>query len=164
MSQVSNTVTNSSSDSISFFLQLLRSCEQSQMIYCGVDSTNRDKGSYTLFFNSSSVAKEAADVLRGDWDGTNAVTIRQYEVVAIREDNSIVVEYADEAVKFELKEQEIEYCQQGQFCYINTLSMRPKTKASSGKSIILSEKIMQTLEGLWERTSVELPSQSAESQ
>ncbi len=112
-------------------------------------------------FNSSLAAQEAADVLCGEWDGMNAVTIRQGKVVAIHQDDSIVVENGVDSVKFELGEREIEYCRQGQFCYINELSRHSQTKA--GKSIILSEKIMQTLEGLWGLTSVEFPFQSAES-
>lgn len=159
-----NTVSNSPNDSSSFFSELLRSCESSQRIYCGVARDSQEEKGYTLLFNSSTLAKEAADVLRGDWDGLNAVTIRQYKVVAIHEDDFIVVENGVESVKFELKEREIEYCQQGQFCYINTLSMRPQTKANSGRSIVLSEKIMQALEGEWERTSLEFPFQSAEAQ
>ncbi len=162
MSQVSNTVTNSSSDSTLVFSELFRFCESSQLIYCGIDTSNRGNGGKTLLFNSSSVAQEAADVLRGEWDGRNAVTLRQHKVVTIREDDSIVVEYAEESVELDLKEGEIEYCQKGQYCYINKLSMRPKTKASKGRSIILSEKIMQTLEGLWELGLLEFPTQSAD--
>lgn len=161
MSQVSNTVTNSSSDSTLFFRSFLDGCELGQLIYCGVDRTNQDKDGYTLLFNSSSVAKEAADVLRGDWDGSNAVTVRQYDVVAVREDNCLVVEYAGGEVKLDSRE-EIEFCQKGQYCYINKLSRRSQTKARSGRSIILTEKMMQALEGEWERTNVELPIQSAE--
>ena len=151
MSQIFNEVPNSASDSTLVFSEFLRLYEASQLVYCGVDRTNQTSDGKTLLFNSSSVAKEAADVLRGDWDGSNAVTVRQYDVVAVREDNSLVIEYAGESVKLDSRE-EIEFCEQGQYCYVNKLSRRSQTKAGSGRSIILTEKMMQTLEAEWERS------------
>ncbi len=104
MSQVSNEFPVSASDSTSVISELFRVYESSQIIYCGLDRTNQTSDGKTLLFNSSLVAKEAADVLRGHWDGSNAVTVRQYDVVAVREDDSLVVEYAGESVKLELQQ------------------------------------------------------------
>lgn len=157
MSGISNTVSNSSNDSTSVISEIFRVYESSQLIYCGVDRTNRGNDGYTLLFNSSLIAKEAADVLRGDWDGVNAVTVHQPKVVIIRYDDSLVVEYAGESVKLELREREIEFYQQGQYCFLNQLTMHPKTKARSGKSIIVSELMMKALEGEMERGPVEFP-------
>ncbi len=70
--------------------------------HCGLSSADRDNNIYTLLFNSLLTAKEAADVLHGDWDGINAVTICQSDVVTIREDDSLVVENAGKSVKLEL--------------------------------------------------------------
>lgn len=159
MSEISNTVSNSSNDSTSVISELFRAYESSQLIYCGVDRTNRGNDSYTLLFNSSLIAKEAADVLRGDWDGGNAATVHQPKVVIIRHDDSLVVEYAGESLKLELGEREIEFCQKGQYCFLNQLTIDPKTKARSGRSIILTEKMMKALEGEAERTPVEFPLQ-----
>lgn len=156
MCQISNTASNSASDSVLFFSEFLRFCELSQLIYCGVDRANRDNDGYTLLFSLALAAKEAADVLRGDWDGLNAVTIRQYNIVTIREDNSLVVEYAGESVKLDSRE-EIEFCQQGQYCFVNQLTMHPKTKARSGRSIIVTEKMIKALEGEMQRVPVEFP-------
>ena len=74
----------------------------------------------------------------------------QPKVVAHYE-NSLVVEYAGESVKLELREREIEFCRQGQYCFLNQLTMPPKAKAHSGKSMIVSELMMKALEGEWER-------------
>ena len=153
MSQISNMVPNSASDSTLVFSDLLRSYESSQLIYCGLSIVNQDNN--TLLFNSALVAKEAAYMLLGNWDGVNAVTIRRYD--------SITVQTAVELVKLELgQEEQIDFCQQGQYCFVNQLSMDPKTKARSGKSIILGEKLMKALEGEWERVHIESLIQSAD--
>lgn len=162
MSQISNEFPNSASDSTSVISELFRVYELSQLIYCGLSRANQTSDGKTLLFNSSLVAKEAADVLRGDWDGSNAVTVRQYDVVAVREDDSLVVEYAGESVKLELREREIEFCQQGQYCFLNQLTMPPKAKAHSGKSMIVSELMMKALEGEWERVPIEFLTQLAD--
>lgn len=157
MYEISNTVLNSASDSALFFSELLRLCGSNQLICCGVDRANRDNDGYTLLFNSSLAAKEAADVLRGDWDSVNATTVRQYDVVTIREDDSIVVEYAGESVKLN-SSKEIEFCQQGQYCFVNQLLT---DKARNSKSIIVTEKIMKAIGGELKRVPV-FPTQSAD--
>lgn len=162
MSQISNEFPVSASDSTSVISELFRVYESSQIIYCGLDRTNRGNDGYTLLFNSSLIAKEAANVLRGDWDGRNAVTVHQPKVVIIRHDDSLVVEYAGESVKLELREREIEFCQQGQYCFLNQLTMPPKAKAHSGKSMIVSELMMKALEGEWERVPTEFLTQLAD--
>lgn len=151
MSQISNEFPNSASDSTSVFSELFRAYELSQIIYCGLDRTNRGNDGKTLLFNSSLIAKEAANVLRGDWDGLNAVTVHQPKVVAHYE-NSLIVEYAGESVKLELREREIEFCRQGQYCFLNQLTMPLKAKAhGGGKSMIISELMMKALEGEMEK-------------
>ncbi len=155
MSQISNMVPNSASDSTLVFSDLLRSYESSQLIYCGLSRANQTSGGKTLLFDSALVAKEAAYILLGNWDGVNAVTIRRYD--------SIAVQAAVELVKLELgQEEQIDFCQQGQYCFFNQLSMDPKTKARSGKSIILGEKLMKALEGEWERVPIESLTQAAD--
>lgn len=72
-----------------------------------------------------------------------------------------MVEYAGESVKLDSRE-ENKFCQQGQYCFLNQLSMHSKTQARSSKSIIVSELMMQALKGELKRVSVEFPTQSAE--
>lgn len=95
----------------------------------------------TILFNSALVAREAAYVLRGEWDGVNAVIVAQPDFAATKT--------AVELLKLELG-QEIEFCHNGERCPLPELLQTPihlhlLDRPRSGKSILLSGYLIQAL-------------------
>lgn len=99
-------------------------------------------GKVTLLFSSTWAAKELAYMLRGDWDGVNAVTIYQPD--------SIAVKNALDLLKLELGQEEIEFCHVGECCSVLLFpSITPFSNTPrSGKSVMTAELVllMQAME------------------
>jgi len=97
-----------------------------------------DAGKITMLFSSVLAAREAAYMLRGDWDGLNAVTIHQPDVVAIQ--NALAL------LKLELGLEEVNYCRAGEDCSILVLPpIQIFSTARSGKSVLMADFLMQFL-------------------
>ena len=95
-----------------------------------------DAGKVTLLFSSALAARELAYLLRGDWDGVNAVTIYQPDAVAVK--NALAL------LKLELGQEEVNYCYAGEDCSV--LVLPPSqifSTARSGKSVLMAEFLMQ---------------------
>ena len=94
----------------------------------------REAGKITMLFSSVLAAREVAYMLRGDWDGVNAVTIYQPDAVA--------VQTALALLKLELGLEEVNYCHPGEDCSV--LILRPiQITTSSGKSVLMAEFLRQ---------------------
>ena len=102
-----------------------------------------DGSGSTLLFSSTVVAREAAYMLRGDWDGTNAVTISAPDPVAIHN--------AVELLELELGEGQVEFCYNRQRCPLPELPetqihLQVSDRPRSGKSIMLAELWLEAVE------------------
>lgn len=109
----------------------------------GSDSTEAilslDTNGSSILFSSPLVAREAAYILRGEWDGLNAVILHQTDTTAI---NTTV-----QLLELELG-QKIEFCRNQEFCCFRDdpqihlyLDDRPR----AGKSILLTESLIQAI-------------------
>lgn len=100
-----------------------------------------DAGKITMLFSSALVAREVAYMLRGDWDGLNAVTIHQPDVVAIQ--NALAL------LKLELGKEQVEFCHAGEDCYLpgKEQQLLLTGECRSGKSLMVAELL---IEALWE--------------
>ncbi|PSB27623.1 hypothetical protein [Chlorogloea sp. CCALA 695] len=93
-------------------------------------------GKVTLLFGSALVAREVAYMLRGDWDGLNAVTIYQPDMVAVK--NALAL------LKLELGLEEVNYCHAREYCSVLVLPpIQIFSTARSGKSVLMAEFLMQ---------------------
>ena len=93
-----------------------------------------DAGKVTLLFSSALAAREVAYMMRGDWDGLNAVTIHQPDVLAIQ--NALAL------LKLELGLEEVNYCHPGEDCSVLILPPIQIT-TRSGKSVLMAEFLRQ---------------------
>lgn len=94
----------------------------------------------TLLFGSALVAREIAYILRGDWDGVNAVTIYQPDAVAVQN--------ALDLLLLELGQEEVECCHARESCALVLPSIAPLNS-----SLILTAKLlMQAIERYRNRT------------
>ena len=91
-------------------------------------------GTITMLFSSVLAAREVAYMLRGDWDGVNAVTIYQPDAVA--------VQTALALLKLELGLEEVNYCHPGEDCSVLILPPIQIT-TRSGKSVLMAEFLRQ---------------------
>jgi hypothetical protein len=96
-------------------------------------------------FSSARSAKEAAYMLRSNWDGVSAVTINEPDPIAI---HNVL-----ELLKLELGLIEVECCQSGEYCYLPkgeriNASVSPGNSKEISKEILMAELLMQSLEGL----------------
>lgn len=128
MSQRVENTSNLLHESLSFFI---------------LSSSKREAVKLTMLFNSTVAATEVAYMLRAEWDGVNAVTMYQPDLVAVR--NALAL------LKLELGQEEVEYCQAGECCTLIPSSIAPTFENRSGKSLMVAEEL---LDALWE----ELPS------
>ena len=107
-----------------------------------LSASGRDAGKITMLFSSALAAREVAYMLRGDWDGLNAVTIYQPDAVAVL--NALAL------LKLELGQEEVNYCYAGEDCSV--LVLPPSqifSTARSGKSVLMAEFLMQfSMEGI----------------
>ena len=94
----------------------------------------REAGKITMLFSSVLAAREVAYMLRGDWDGVNAVTIYQPDAV--------VVQTAFALLKLELGLDEVNYCHPGEDCSVLILPPIQIT-TRSGKSVLMAEFLRQ---------------------
>lgn len=95
-----------------------------------------DAGKITMLFSSVLAAREVAYMLRGDWDGLNAVTIYQPDAVAVQ--NALAL------LKLELGLEEVSYCQLGEDCSVLVLPpIQIFSTARSGKSVLMAEFLRQ---------------------
>ncbi|WP_009631123.1 hypothetical protein [Synechocystis sp. PCC 7509] len=95
-----------------------------------------DAGKITILFSSVLAAREVAYMLRGDWDGVNAVTIYQPDAVAVQ--NTLAL------LKLELGQEEVNYCYAGEDCSVLVLPpLQIFSTARSGKSVLMAEFLMQ---------------------
>ena len=93
-------------------------------------------GKITLLFGSALAAREVAYMMRGDWDGLNAVTIYQPDAVAVK--NALAL------LKLELGLEEVNYCHAGEDCSVLVLPpIQVFSTARSGKSVLMAEFLMQ---------------------
>ncbi len=123
MSQRMENISNLLHESRSFFI---------------LPTSRGDAGKITMLFSSVLAAREAAYMLRGDWDGLNAVTIHQPDVVAIQ--NALAL------LKLELGLEEVNYCRAGEDCSILVLPpIQIFSTARSGKSVLMADFLMQFL-------------------
>lgn len=104
-------------------------------LHFGIPRLNRS----TILFSSSLVAREVAYVLRGEWDGVNAVILHQPDFTAI---NTTV-----KLLELQLG-QKIEFCRNQESCCFRDdrqihlyLDDRPR----AGKSILLTEFLIQEI-------------------
>lgn len=105
-----------------------------------------------LLFSLAVVAREAAYMLRSNWDGVNAVTVNELDFVAVY--NVL------ELLKLELGLEEVECCQNGEYCFLpNKEQTNGSTSPDDSKEILIMELLMQSLEGLLPFT-LELPKPS----
>ena len=102
----------------------------------------REAGKITMLFSSVLAAREVAYMLRGDWDGLNAVTIYQPDAVAVL--NALAL------LKLELGLEEVNYCHAGEDCSVLVLPpIQVFSTARSGKSVLMAEFLMQfSMEGI----------------
>ena len=91
-----------------------------------------DAGKITLLFSSVLAAREVAYMLRGDWDGLNAVTIYQPDAVAVQ--NALAL--------LKLGQEEVSYCHAGEDCSVLILPPIQIT-TRSGKSVLMAEFLRQ---------------------
>lgn len=113
-------------------------------------TTEQNTGKLTILFSSALVAKEAAYMLRSNWDGVNAVTIRQPDSTAIHN--------AVDLLKLELGREQIEFCKTGECCYLLEKEQQIlMTKECSSKSLVFAELLMQALSGEMPVLSFDLP-------
>ena len=97
--------------------------------------------SLILLFSSARLAKEAAYMLRGDWDEVNTVTIYQPDPVAV---HNVL-----ELLLLELGLIEVECCQSGEYCYLpKGEQINGSTSPNDRKEVLIAELLMQSLEGL----------------
>lgn len=95
-------------------------------------SSKRNAGKLTILFSSAVAARELAYMLRGDWDGVNAVIIYQPDAIAVKN--------ALDLLRLELGQEEVEYCQAGERCTLLIFPSIPLfSKARSGKSVLMAE-------------------------
>ena len=107
-----------------------------------LSASRRDAGKITMLFSSVLAAREVAYMLRGDWDGLNAVTIYQPDTVAVL--NALAL------LKLELGQEEVNYCHTGEDCSILVLPpIQLFSTTRSGKSVLMAEFLMQfSMEGI----------------
>lgn len=124
MSQRAENISNLLHESPSFF---------SLPIYKG------NTGKVTLLFSSTLAAREAAYMLRSDWDGVNAATIYQPDAVAVQ--NALAL------LKLELGEEQVEFCHPGKRCYLpgKEQQLLMTGECRSGKSLIVAELLIEAL-------------------
>ena len=97
--------------------------------------------SLILLFSSARLAREAAYMLRGDWDGVNAVTVNEPDPLAV---HNVL-----ELLLLELGLIEVECCQSGEYCYLpKEEQINGSTSPNDRKEILMAELLMQSLEGL----------------
>ena len=121
MSQRTGNISNLLPESPSFFI---------------LPTSRGDAGKITLLFSSGLAAREVAYMVRGDWDGLNAVTIYQPEAVAVK--NALAL------LKLELGLEEVNYCPAGEYCSVLVLPpIQVFSTARSGKSVLMAEFLMQ---------------------
>ena len=99
-----------------------------------LSASRRDAGKITMLFSSVLAAREVAYMMRGDWDGVNAVTIYQPDAVA--------VQTALALLKLELGLEEVNYCHPGENCSVLILPPIQIT-TRSGKSVLMAEFLRQ---------------------
>lgn len=122
-----NSAPNISSESFAELIKILRATT-----VFNFDLSNIDSNLITVLFASSIAARETAYMLRGEWDGLNAVTIFQPDLVAIH--NALAL------VKLELGLEEVEYCRVGECCSLaNKGAMHLFEQTKSGKSKMLAD-------------------------
>lgn len=125
MSQRTENISNLLHESPSFFL---------------LSASKRNAQKLTMLFSSALAARELAYMLRGDWDGLNAVTVYQPDAVA--------VQTALALLKLELGLEEVNYCQPGEDCSVLILPPLQIT-TRSGKSVLMAEFLRQfSVEGI----------------
>ena len=107
-----------------------------------LSSSKRNAGELTMLFSSAVAAREVAYMMRGDWDGLNAVTIYQPDAVAVL--NALAL------LKLELGLEEVNYCHAGEDCSVLVLPpIQIFSTARSGKSVLMAEFLMQfSVEGI----------------
>lgn len=124
-----NPAPNISSESITELITILSA---TTMYSCSLSMPEIDSDRINIMFASLVAAREVAYILRGDWDGLNAVTIYQPDAVAIH--NALAL------VKLDLGLEEVEYCTAGECCLLeNKGAMRVFEGTRSGKSIMLAD-------------------------
>ena len=95
-----------------------------------------DAGRITMLFSSALAAREVAYMMRGDWDGLNAVTIHQPDVLAIQ--NALAL------LKLELGLEEVNYCYAGEDCSVLVLPpIQVFSTNRSGKSVLMADFLRQ---------------------
>ncbi len=106
-----------------------------------LSASRRDAGKITLLFSSALAAREGAYMLRGDWDGVNAVTIYQPDVVAVQ--NTLAL------LKLELGKELVEFCHTGDYCYLpgKEQQLLLTGECRSGKSLMVAELL---IEAFWQ--------------
>lgn len=95
----------------------------------------------TLLFSSALAAREMAYMLRGDWDGVNAVTVYQPDAVAVQN--------ALDLLLLELGQEEVECCHARECCAL----VLPSIALSNSSLILTAELLMPALERYRDRTS-----------
>ena len=94
-----------------------------------------------LLFSSALVAREAAYMLRSNWDGVNAVTVDELDPTAV---HNVL-----ELLLLELGTPEVDCCQNGEYCYLpNDERTNGSTLPNYSKAILFEQLLMQCLEGL----------------
>ncbi len=94
-----------------------------------------------LLFSSTRSAREAAYMLRSNWDSVNAVTVNEPDPIAV---HNVL-----ELLKLELGLEEVECCQNGEYCFLpNKEQTNGATSPDDSKAVLIMELIMQGLEGL----------------
>ena len=95
----------------------------------------------TILFSSAIAAKEAAYILRSNWDCVNAVNIHQPDLIAIHN--------AVELLKLELGQEQVEFCETGECCYLLEKEQQIlMPEECSNKSLVVAELIRQALSEL----------------
>lgn len=93
-----------------------------------------------LLFSSVLAAKEAAYMLRSNWDGVNAVTVDELD--------SIAVHNVLELLLLELGA-DVDCCQSGEYCYLpNKEQINESASLGNNKEILFEELLMQGLKSL----------------
>ncbi len=108
-----------------------------------LSASRGDARKLTMLFSSALAAREIAYMLRGDWDGLNAVTIYQPDAVAVQ--NALAL------LKLELGLEEVNYCQLGECCSVLVIPPIQLFSATrSGKSVLMAEFLKQfsSMEGI----------------
>ncbi len=100
-----------------------------------LSASREEAGKITMLFSSALAAREAAYMLHSDWDGLNAVTIHQPDVVAVQ--NTLAL------LRLELGLEEVNYCHAGEDCSILVLPpIQVFSTTRSGKSVLMAEFLM----------------------